>query len=127
MKSLNNLKGTPIFLSDLKEGKIKDILKERIIEKKPFLKEEVETDQSIIVGELYGARQMKAIRQIQKKVGTLKTKKENMKKCCICGKEYAGYGHNAQPLQDGRCCDKCNKKVIVARIKNLTQDYNVQI
>lgn len=62
MKSLNNLKGTPIFLSDLKEGKIKDILKERIIEKKPFLKEEVETDQSIIVGELYGARQMKAIR-----------------------------------------------------------------
>ena len=31
------------------------------------------------------------------------------KKCCICGKEFNGYGNNALPIKDGTCCDKCNK------------------
>ena len=29
-------------------------------------------------------------------------------KCCICGKEFEGYGNNALPIKDGTCCDKCN-------------------
>ena len=42
----------------------------------------------------------------------------NKKKICVlCGKEYEGYGNNAQPLSDGLCCDECNTKVIEARIK----------
>ena len=40
------------------------------------------------------------------------------KKCVICGKEFEGYGNNAQPVKDGLCCDECNQKeVIPARLK----------
>ena len=45
-------------------------------------------------------------------------------KCCLCLKdiEITSYGwsegHNAQPLKDGRCCDSCNYKVLMARIGN---------
>ena len=44
-----------------------------------------------------------------------------MKKCCICGKEFDGWGNNAYPLADGICCDECNKQVIIARIKRLKE------
>lgn len=36
--------------------------------------------------------------------------------CSICREETLGWGHNAQPLSAGRCCDLCNVKVVVARI-----------
>lgn len=40
-------------------------------------------------------------------------------KCCICGKEFVGYGNNPWPYTDmyaDTCCDECNEKyVIVAR------------
>lgn len=40
-------------------------------------------------------------------------------KCCLCKGEIEGkYGHNAQPLADGRCCDTCNyTKVVPKRIE----------
>ena len=39
-------------------------------------------------------------------------------KCVICGKEYDGFGNNAEPVKKGRCCDECNaRKVLPARIK----------
>ena len=42
------------------------------------------------------------------------------KVCVICGKEYDGYGNNAQPVKDGKCCDKCNLEVVIpARIKKM--------
>ena len=40
----------------------------------------------------------------------------NNKLCVLCKKHYGKYGHNAQPLADGRCCDACNDKVIAARM-----------
>lgn len=37
--------------------------------------------------------------------------------CCICGKEFEGYGNNASPVVDGCCCDECNRNVVIpARI-----------
>ena len=40
-------------------------------------------------------------------------------KCCICGKEFKGYGHNPIPLKPtGRCCDDCNKIVILMRLSD---------
>ena len=50
------------------------------------------------------------------------------KKCSICGADYSnegmarghGFGHNAQPINDGRCCDLCNEtEVIPQRIINV--------
>ena len=42
--------------------------------------------------------------------------------CCICGEEYEGYGNNAEPYKEGRCCDECNKKFVIpdrtARMNN---------
>lgn len=38
-----------------------------------------------------------------------------MEKCSICGKNYEGYGNNAQPVNDGRCCDKCNLETVIPR------------
>lgn len=33
--------------------------------------------------------------------------------CCICKNIYVGYGNNAQPVQDGECCDTCNATVVI--------------
>ena len=33
--------------------------------------------------------------------------------CSICGKEYSGWGNNAQPVNDGRCCDDCNTTAVI--------------
>ena len=43
------------------------------------------------------------------------------KKCCICKKEFKGYGNNPEPIKTkGVCCDECNEnKVIPSRIANL--------
>jgi hypothetical protein len=45
-------------------------------------------------------------------------------KCSICKEEKLEkgygeiYGHNAQPINDGRCCSVCNMEVVVPmRIK----------
>jgi hypothetical protein len=35
--------------------------------------------------------------------------------CSICQDEYEGWGNNAQPINDGQCCDSCNQLVIHAR------------
>ena len=41
-------------------------------------------------------------------------------KCCICKKKIVGYGNNAWPVRDGRCCDTCNwEYVIPARLLQL--------
>ena len=38
-----------------------------------------------------------------------------MKICSICGKKYKGWGNNAQPINNGECCDKCNSTVVVPK------------
>ena len=37
----------------------------------------------------------------------------NKKICSICGKQYEGYGNNAQPLNEYSCCDECNTRVVI--------------
>jgi len=48
------------------------------------------------------------------------------KKCCICGKEFVGFGNDPWPLSEKRtdvCCDDCNyEKVIPARMKAIADD-----
>jgi len=47
---------------------------------------------------------------------------KEIKVCSICGKEYSGWGNNAWPVNDGRCCDQCNFEfVIPARISQLAE------
>jgi hypothetical protein len=33
--------------------------------------------------------------------------------CSICGASYIGFGHNAAPITNGRCCDICNDTVVI--------------
>lgn len=35
--------------------------------------------------------------------------------CSICVKNYEGYGNNAQPVNNGKCCDECNITIVVPR------------
>lgn len=48
------------------------------------------------------------------------------KKCCICGKEFQGWGNNPWPVkEDGECCDACNQlKVIPARLRQVYASVN---
>ena len=48
------------------------------------------------------------------------------KTCCICGKEFEGYGNNPYPVKDnGACCDQCNNDVVIPkRIENLLSHKN---
>lgn len=40
--------------------------------------------------------------------------------CCICGKEFIGWGNNPYPIKnEGVCCDDCNSLVIIERIKRI--------
>ena len=50
-----------------------------------------------------------------------KPEKEDMWKCCICGKDCVGFGNNPEPIKDkGLCCDECNRtKVIPARLNRI--------
>ena len=46
-----------------------------------------------------------------------------MKTCTICGRAYEGYGNNAAPVTDGRCCDECNTTVVIPRrLADLRED-----
>jgi hypothetical protein len=37
--------------------------------------------------------------------------------CSICGGAIVGFGNDAWPVNDGRCCDQCNvERVISARL-----------
>lgn len=47
-------------------------------------------------------------------------------KCCICDDTIkpdpiSGWegGHNAEPVEDGRCCDGCNDSVVIQARLNL--------
>lgn len=42
-----------------------------------------------------------------------------MKRCILCKRSYEGFGNNAEPLAKGRCCDNCNIKVILERLKDV--------
>ena len=48
--------------------------------------------------------------------------------CVICGREYTGYGNNADPIADGCCCDECNRLLVIpSRIRmyeNLSKGDN---
>mgnify|MGYP001232794598 FL=1 len=47
--------------------------------------------------------------------------------CCICKKRFVGYGHNAEPIKKGQCCNACNVKVIEKRIfgtEKITNECN---
>ena len=40
--------------------------------------------------------------------------------CSICDIEYTGWGNNAWPINEGRCCDDCNgNHVLLARIARM--------
>lgn len=38
-----------------------------------------------------------------------------METCSICGEDYDGWGNNAWPINNGRCCDRCNDTVVLPR------------
>ena len=43
----------------------------------------------------------------------VKPKKEKQDVCSICQLFYIGFGNNAQPINKGRCCDKCNVDFVI--------------
>lgn len=48
------------------------------------------------------------------------------RKCCLCGVEFVGLGHNPAPLVkediEHRCCNECNDMLVVpARLYNLSK------
>jgi hypothetical protein len=40
--------------------------------------------------------------------------------CSICQITYYGWGHNAQPVNNGRCCNVCNDTIVIpARLRQM--------
>jgi hypothetical protein len=49
-----------------------------------------------------------------------KVKSKKLPVCSICQKPFAEYGNNAQPVNNGRCCNECNWHVVIpARLTNM--------
>ena len=45
-------------------------------------------------------------------------------KCSICKEDmFNQFGNNAQPINDGICCDDCNTLVIIERIKEMSNEH----
>ena len=45
-----------------------------------------------------------------------------MQVCSICSNPFFEFGNNAQPINNGRCCNICNDtKVIPARLKTMRE------
>ena len=38
-----------------------------------------------------------------------------MKYCSICGKPFEEKGNNAEPVNNGQCCDMCNFSIVIPR------------
>ena len=38
-----------------------------------------------------------------------------MTNCSICKEDFDGFGNNAEPVNDGRCCDLCNEVFVIRR------------
>jgi hypothetical protein len=45
--------------------------------------------------------------------------RDEVKVCDICSQSYKGYGHNAAPVKEGRCCDTCHWHVVLPARFNL--------
>ena len=44
----------------------------------------------------------------------------------ITGEIFWNKGHNAEPINDGRCCDRCNYTIVIPkRIKNSEADPQI--
>ncbi len=53
-------------------------------------------------------------RNIQSDLRLRRAKTKGHVVCCICGKEYEGYGYNPFPVkEEGCCCQSCNYSVVV--------------
>jgi hypothetical protein len=37
----------------------------------------------------------------------------DVRACSICGEPYSGDGNEAEPVIDGRCCDRCSLEYII--------------
>lgn len=38
------------------------------------------------------------------------------KVCCICGKQFKGYGNNPWPIkEEGECCEQCNYNIVLPK------------
>ena len=42
--------------------------------------------------------------------------------CSICGGPIVGFGNNAQPVNDGICCDRCNERVVLPALLERIRD-----
>lgn len=51
-----------------------------------------------------------------------------VKKCCICGCEFTGWGNNPWPVvkdEDSECCNDCDSMyVLPARLRDMFGDKN---
>ena len=50
---------------------------------------------------------------------------EEANQCSLCNEYYYGLGHNAYPFE-GRCCDGCNKNMVIKARMLISQSKNPQ-
>ena len=43
----------------------------------------------------------------------MKVEKEDVKICSICSRRFTEWGNNAEPVNSGICCDRCNSNVVI--------------
>lgn len=54
----------------------------------------------------------------------MENKENEITVCSICKLEFFGFGNNAYPINDGRCCDDCDMYVIAERIRDTKSRMN---
>ena len=78
-------------------------------------------------GKYRGSKSAEQKLEIFKKIVLKRETSELISVCSICEENYIGYGNNAQPINDGECCDSCNTIVITTRtLQSLKENENEQ-
>jgi len=48
--------------------------------------------------------------------------------CSICQKEFTEFGSTAEPINNGRCCNRCNDEVVIpARIRRMRRERQIRL
>jgi len=74
--------------------------------------------------------EIKVVKCKETKTPNLKSNNRTKKICCICGKDFEGYGNNPWPIEpkhtssntsdSSQCCNKCNCTVVLkARLRRM--------
>jgi probable addiction module antidote protein len=86
-------------------------------------------DNRLILRAIGNVIRARRVAQVARETGMSRTREARaavtprMQICSICQREFSEFGNSADPVNDGRCCDRCDSEVVIpARMRRMKRD-----